>query len=723
VNYASIGSVHSNESRSYGKTVTTLALIDEEFAKTSSVEIINSFAPALNLIPTAATLIVTPDHLIPQWREEIRKFLPGLYEKKGEVLMITNYTTLQKLSVQDLLDAKIVLVSWSLLHHSAYLNQLALLTALPAPKVQDFGREGKVWLEYALDELPTNLKLLRDATSIRDFAGTMKDKLDIRMNDLEFQAKVPAKRLRGKAYQEAKSKKLTAREIDLSNERPKGEITSISGNNLCSFKSLSRPLFHLFRWNRLVIDEFALITNKSYLLLSSLARLEAEKRWVLSGTPPLDDFQDIKSIAQLIGIDLGIDAFSPGAISNDKAKSLRAELSSAEKFQSLQEKRSTHWHIQRYGYAHKFLDTFVRQNNAKVEHIHALSLLKPVSLGASHRAVYEELSLYLNSVNMRERDCSKTAADREQRVNRSILHCNTSEKALLRCSAIFTAHGSSNGFDELIAFRQDQLKSLRLELFTQLQTAEYLRKENGDSDNKYKRWQLEPTGDHDTTKILRNLIAKARKSIDKAKPGSKDKLKDKVLDLRRLSRELTSRVRALRYVRAIHQLQHYVSECDKPRKLCFVDGCSSPNPDPASLRILSLCGHIVCSNCLYSTEIRHGCVVKGCTAELNDCHVKTAAYFGLKERLVDGKSFGAKLDKIAKLLQSTDEHDQAILFVQDNDLISEAKACFESRRVACLLLSTEASGDHVKGVIEQFKSNAEQKVLVLCLDSEHATGL
>jgi hypothetical protein len=715
----------ANQTRSYGKTVTALALIDEEFTKFNSEEIVNAFTGALGLIRTAATLIVTPDHLIPQWREEIRKFLPGVYNGKREVLMISNYTTLQKLSVQDLLNAKIVLASWSVLNQASYLNQLALLTALPAPKVQDVGRESKSWLDYALDELPSHVKLLMESTSIREFAGTMKNKLDIRMNDAEFQAQVPAKRLRGRAYQKAKSKKLTSRDIDLSNERPKGEITSLATNDLCSFKSLSRPLFHLFRWNRLIVDEFALITNKSSLLLSSLTRLEAEKRWVLSGTPRLEDFHDIKTIAKLIGVDLGIDSFSPGAISNDKAKSLLAELSSAEKFQSFQEMRSVHWHIQRNVHAHNFLDMFVRQNNAKVGHIHTISLLRPISLGASHRAIYEELNLYLNSVNMRERDCSKSTSDREQRVSRSILNCNTVEKALLRCCAVFAADGSTNEFFDLIALRQGQLESLQLELFTELQIAEYLKKKNGDSDGKYKRWQLEPAGDQDTTKILRNLTANARKSVDKACPNMKDKLKEKVLDLRRLSRELTSRVRALRYVQAIHQLQQYApnSTCDETGKFCSVDDCSSPNSDPGDVRILSLCGHIVCNNCLDRKEVRHSCVVKGCAAEMDEYHIKSAADFGQKERMVDGKSFGAKLDTIAGLLQSIDEDDQAILFVQDNDLIGEAKACFQSRNIVSVPLFAEASGDQAKDAIEKFKSSATQKVLILCLDSEHATGL
>lgn len=61
----------------------------------------------------------------------------------------------------------------------------------------------------------------------------------------------------------------------------------------------------MFRWNRLVIDEFALTTSKPFLFYSCLVKLDAEKRWILSGTPPLDDFHDINLVAKLIGVDLG----------------------------------------------------------------------------------------------------------------------------------------------------------------------------------------------------------------------------------------------------------------------------------------------------------------------------------------------------------------------------------------------------------------------------------
>jgi hypothetical protein len=712
--------------RSYGKTVTTLALIDEEFAKLSTTEILNTFTGKSSLIPTAATLIITPDHLITQWKQEICKFLPGVYNQTGEVLMITNYTMLSKLSVQAFLNAKIVLVPWSIFSNSLYLNQLALLTALPAPKVQDVGRESKAWLEYALDELPTSVKLLRESASIRDFASSMKAKLDIRMNDSDFQATVPAKRLKGKAYQTAKSKKQTVRNPDLANERPKGEIVGLDGNNAKSFKFLSRPLFHLFKWNRLVIDEFALVTNRSSLLLSSLARLEAEKRWVLSGTPPLDDFHDVKSIAKLIGINLGIDAFSPGALSNEKAKGLRAELSSAEVFQSFQETRSLYWHIQRYAQARKFLDTFVRQNNAKVDHIRTTTHLEPVRLGASHRAVYEELSLYLNSVNMRERDCSKSTSDREERVSRSVQNCSTAEKALLRSCAVFTADGSVNEFKDLINVRKGQLENLKVDLLNELQIAERLNKKDGDPDAKYKRWQSEPAGDHDAAKVLQNYIKRARKRTDMTRPDRKNTLREKVLDLRRLSRELTSRIRSLRYIQTIHQLQQYnlgYSEGHEAEKLCSVESCLNLVTRPSDLRILSLCGHIICKDCLNGKELRDTCVVEGCAAELDQYHIKTLDDFGQEENMIDGKSFGTKLDTIAELLQNVENDDQAILFVQDDDLIIEAKTCFESRNIPSLPLLAESSGEQAKDVIEKFKSSTKQKVLILCLDSEHATGL
>ncbi|KAF2421845.1 hypothetical protein EJ08DRAFT_682862, partial [Tothia fuscella] len=69
------------------------------------------------LIPTAATLIVVPAHLISQWRSECAKFLPQSYEQEEKIRVVKTTRDLQNLKVRDFQEAKIVLVSWTVLQH------------------------------------------------------------------------------------------------------------------------------------------------------------------------------------------------------------------------------------------------------------------------------------------------------------------------------------------------------------------------------------------------------------------------------------------------------------------------------------------------------------------------------------------------------------------------------------------------------------------------------
>ena len=56
------------------------------------------------------------------------------------------------------------------------------------------------------------------------------------------------------------------------------------------------PPFELFHWERVVIDEFTYLEKNDR---AAVQRLKATYRWVLSGTPPLRAFDDVKSISEV----------------------------------------------------------------------------------------------------------------------------------------------------------------------------------------------------------------------------------------------------------------------------------------------------------------------------------------------------------------------------------------------------------------------------------------
>ncbi|KAF2421846.1 hypothetical protein EJ08DRAFT_701883 [Tothia fuscella] len=551
----------------------------------------------------------------------------------------------------------------------------------------------------------------------------MQDRLDSEMNDPAFQVTVPLKRRRGKDYASAKqSKKLKDQpDVNAEVERPEGRITSQGNDSERGFEWLKTPLFHLFRWNRLVIDEVALITNKSSRTFSSLAGLEAEKKWVLCGTPSLDDFHDIKMIARLIGVELAVDVLSPGFISNYKIKSLRDEMSNAEKFQSFQESRTLHWHLQRHHYAQNFLDIFVRSNDAALAHIDERSHLRVTKLGPSHRAVYQELTVGLDSVNVNLREKSKHLPDREDRINKSLVDCQTIEEALVRSAEVF------DGTRDLYVIRTAQFKAVKDTLRERLLEAEQLGLECNDPGGKYGAWKKVGAEDSEATTILQRLIREARGAATKpkSKTGAKKvakELHEEVSNLRQLTRELTTTIRSLRYVERIRTLQtstHAViktGRCEGP--------CARSDLDPAQLRLLSLCGHLSCTACLGQTYSDYACPVDGCIAGVAIVHTRSPEDFvGTAEDGVKERTFGSKLDAIAKLIVSCPPQDQVLLFVQDNMLIEEAQNCLGHHGITYGTLSTDKNEEKARTAIEKFQDTDSFQVLIVSLDSDHVTGL
>ena len=75
---------------------------------------------------------------------------------------------------------------------------------------------------------------------------------------------------------------------------------------------MNNIVLEMFTFSRVVVDEFpyAVPTHAGENVRRFLVGLSAHAKWLLSGTPPLHSFADIKSMAELIGVHLGIDDYS-----------------------------------------------------------------------------------------------------------------------------------------------------------------------------------------------------------------------------------------------------------------------------------------------------------------------------------------------------------------------------------------------------------------------------
>jgi hypothetical protein len=142
----------------YGKTAITLAMIDctsksveREFEKRQN-------KPIPGRIASKATLIIVPGHLNGQWNSEVSKFL-----KKGslDVVAVQNVTDLNKVTVEDIQDADIVLLSSSIFTSTAYLENLQAFAGGRDLPTSD-GRHFRESVQATAPSLRAHVDLLQD---------------------------------------------------------------------------------------------------------------------------------------------------------------------------------------------------------------------------------------------------------------------------------------------------------------------------------------------------------------------------------------------------------------------------------------------------------------------------------------------------------------------------------------------------------------------------------
>ena len=141
----------------YGKTAITLGLIDS--AKISmKQETQNEKVPGK--IYVRGTLIVVPPHLTRQWGSEIKKFTGDHFI----VEIISTASNLNSLTIQDVMDADIIVVASNLFHSGVYLSNLEAFSAGGTLPNQD-GRYFNARLEQILSSLRDQVERLRSEGS------------------------------------------------------------------------------------------------------------------------------------------------------------------------------------------------------------------------------------------------------------------------------------------------------------------------------------------------------------------------------------------------------------------------------------------------------------------------------------------------------------------------------------------------------------------------------
>ena len=227
----------------------------------------------------------------------------------------------------------------------------------------------------------------------------------------------------------------------------------------------------------------------------TIQAIKSRCSWVLSGTPPLETFDDVKGIASYLGIHLG--APDPVALTKkgDRPSDSKKELSKSELFHEFLERKSPSWHARRWNVAQDFLDRYVRQNVAEIDEIPFEAQVVHVSMPAPERAVYLELEHHLQALEMQKtkgaargsKAKGKCKSDREARLLEALEGSGDAEEALLkRCARLAGAARSATGVGNedaaaacaaVVAKRAAELDSCGAQLIKEIAAAHRLEEE------------------------------------------------------------------------------------------------------------------------------------------------------------------------------------------------------------------------------------------------------
>ncbi|PGH01037.1 hypothetical protein GX51_05473 [Blastomyces parvus] len=492
----------------YGKTAITLGLIDSQFTNDSK----NVPSSVKGAIPIKATLIVAPNHLMDQWSREITKFLG----KKYNVLEIKSIASLRSLTIRQFQLADIVLLSTSVVRGASYYDRMELFAATPAVPKGD-GRIFDEWLNDTMAAARDHVDILV-AEGPEMVLQNMNQKRTNLKNSGVYSKFQPSRRLKGQKFQdhllklteqirktagdgEAADKIYSHSEPRLNNnpgklQKTKRKMMEDTKEDQCTAKGprtkkpklisnlaaeglsnesdkifrlsncngdwrkMRSPLIHMFEYSRIVIDEFTYSKDRNY---SSVLAIPARSKWILSGTPPLNDFADVKSFSPFLGITLGVDDEEGRETENERPRAIQRDLTDAEQFQPFVTRHSAAWHRRRHNVAQSFLDQFMRKNTPGIDEIPWTEHICPVILAPQERAAYLELFMQLMSQNLKLRRNGRGLYDCSAMSRNDAILGNSSgpEEALIKCSSYFIP------LDRIMGKRlMDKTKSVKVDVTT-----------------------------------------------------------------------------------------------------------------------------------------------------------------------------------------------------------------------------------------------------------------
>lgn len=300
----------------YGKTVVSLALMQfqEKFDSGPSIE--QRMKMTKSCIHVKATLVISPPHLVAQWKSEAAKFR-GI-KIKPDILILNKFADLQLITAADIEASKIIIANEDLFASQNYRVQLGKYSCRGGyinPK--DTGsRRAQEWYESVLVDLDRHIekylhasgkKQSQSAAIFRDQAREIKsekEKYEKARSDLQAQLDEAT---RSRSQWKNMTQKDGQDEQNEGQTEGKGKGRTSKGKPMSTDAPLDHnklfyrdvPLLEYFSFARVVYDEFSYENPTAALFVS---KVRARSKWVLSATPPTRDLAAVCKTASLLGI-------------------------------------------------------------------------------------------------------------------------------------------------------------------------------------------------------------------------------------------------------------------------------------------------------------------------------------------------------------------------------------------------------------------------------------
>jgi hypothetical protein len=198
---------------------------------------------------TKATLVIVPGHLMGQWPDEIKKFVSG-----KKVCIIKDMASLSKLNLEDVTNADILVVNFTVLANEKYYTRLGRLSGVDpwSLRGQKAGRHFEAVYHQCLSSLPRRVEEIVSGKG--DAYASIEN--DAKVQDDTTKLTLDNKKTAYKKGGPGKTEQKTQKKIEKSELDPWGLSTPAVKRSNAKMKC---PPLEMFFWTRIVVDEYVIL--------------------------------------------------------------------------------------------------------------------------------------------------------------------------------------------------------------------------------------------------------------------------------------------------------------------------------------------------------------------------------------------------------------------------------------------------------------------------------